>query len=93
MQIPADMVVNAIAVAMVAHANRPSDDAIYQVGSSVRNPLTYSNLQDFGFDYFTENPWTGKDGKPIKVGKIKVLSSMANFHRYMAIRYLLLLKV
>jgi len=92
-QIPADMVVNAIVVAMVAHANRPFDDAIYQVGSSVRNPVRYTNLQDFGFDYFSKKPWIGKDGKPVKVGRVKVLSSMANFHGYMAIRYLLLLKV
>lgn len=92
-QIPADMVVNAIIVAMVAHANRPSENAIYQVGSSVRNPMRYTNLQDCGFNYFTNKPWIGKDGKPVKVGRVKVLSSMASFHRYMAIRYLLLLKV
>ena len=92
-QIPADMVVNAIIVAMVAHANRPSENAIYQVGSSVRNPMRYTNFQDCGFNYFTNKPWIGKDGKPVKVGRVKVLSSMASFHRYMAIRYLLLLKV
>lgn len=92
MQIPADMVVNAIIVAMVAHANEPST-AIYQVGSSVRNPVRYTNLHDYAFAYFTKKPWIGKDGKPIKVGKIKLLGSMASFRRYMAIRYLLLLKV
>lgn len=59
MQIPADMVVNAIIVAMVAHANRPSENAIYQVGSSVRNPMRYTNLQDCGFNYFTNKPWMG----------------------------------
>ncbi|KAG6763072.1 hypothetical protein POTOM_033604 [Populus tomentosa] len=90
--IPADMVVNAIIVAMVAHANRPSENAIYQVGSSVRNPMRYTNLQDCGFNYFTNKPWIGKDGRPVKVGRVKVLSSRASFHRYMAIRYLLLLK-
>ncbi|XP_048233569.1 fatty acyl-CoA reductase 3-like isoform X2 [Ricinus communis] len=91
--IPADMVVNAIIVAMTAHANRPSENAIYQVGSSVRHPLRYANLQDYGLNYFTKKPWIGKDGKPVKVGKVKVLDSMASFRRYMAVRYLLLLKV
>ncbi|EEF38504.1 oxidoreductase, putative [Ricinus communis] len=90
--IPADMVVNAIIVAMTAHANRPSENAIYQVGSSVRHPLRYANLQDYGLNYFTKKPWIGKDGKPVKVGKVKVLDSMASFRRYMAVRYLLLLK-
>ncbi|KAI3411444.1 Fatty acyl-CoA reductase [Psidium guajava] len=90
--IPADMVVNSMMVAMVAHANRPSADAIYQVGTSARNPLRYASLQDYGLRYFTENPWRNKDGKPIKVGKVTVLKSMASFHRYMAIRYLMWLK-
>ncbi|KAJ8767861.1 hypothetical protein K2173_020801 [Erythroxylum novogranatense] len=89
--IPADMVVNSIIVAMTAHANQPSYE-IYQVGSSVRNPLTYSSLQDFGFRYFSKKPWIGKDGKPVKVRKIRVLSSMDSFRRYMAVRYLFFLK-
>ncbi|XP_062172998.1 fatty acyl-CoA reductase 3-like [Alnus glutinosa] len=89
--IPADMVVNAIIVAMVAHANQPRD-IIYQVGSSVRNPLRNSDLQDFSFRYFSQKPWINKDGKPVKVGKMLVLSSMDSFRRYMAFRYLFLLK-
>ncbi|KAJ4724785.1 Fatty acyl-CoA reductase [Melia azedarach] len=91
--IPADMVVNAIIVAMVAHANQPSSDiSIYQVGSSLRNPVRYTNLQDYGFRYFSKKPWINKDGKPVKVGKVTILSSMASFHRYMTIRYILPLK-
>lgn len=89
--IPADMVVNAIIVAMVAHANQACD-IIYQVGSSVGNPLRNCNLQDYGFRYFSQNPWINKDGKPVKVGKMLVLDSMDSFRRYMAIRYLFLLK-
>ncbi|KAH9699830.1 Fatty acyl-CoA reductase 3 [Citrus sinensis] len=38
--IPVDMVVNAMIVAMVAHAKQPSDANIYHVGSSLRNPVT-----------------------------------------------------
>ncbi|KAK7261225.1 hypothetical protein RIF29_27530 [Crotalaria pallida] len=89
--IPADLVVNAILVAMVAHANQASD-VIYHVGSSVRNPLTYLNLQDYGFRYFTAKPWINKDGTPVKVGRVKVLNNMASFHRYMFIHYLVFLK-
>ncbi|KAJ9699472.1 hypothetical protein PVL29_008186 [Vitis rotundifolia] len=89
--IPADMVVNSMIAAMAAHANQPCE-VIYQVGSSIKNPVRYSNLQDFGFRYFTKNPWINKDGKAVKVGKVTVLSSMDSFHRYMALRYLLLLK-
>ncbi|XAR59675.1 Alcohol-forming fatty acyl-CoA reductase [Bertholletia excelsa] len=89
--IPADMVVNAMIVAMVAHANQPCE-AIYHVGSSVSNPIRFTRIQDYGLQYFTKHPWIGKDGKPVIVGKVTVLSTMASFHRYMAIRYLLPLK-
>ena len=97
MQIPADMVVNAMMVAMVAHANQiataESNNIIYQVGSSVSNPINLTYIQDCGRLYFTKHPWIGNDGKPVKVGKITVLNSMASFHRYMTIHYLLPLKV
>ncbi|XP_030522446.1 fatty acyl-CoA reductase 3-like [Rhodamnia argentea] len=89
--IPADMVVNSIIAAMAAHVNQPGK-VIYQMGSSVRNPLKFCNLRDYGLKYFTKHPWINKDGKPVKVGPVKVLASMASFRRYMAIRYLLLLK-
>ncbi|XP_057456003.1 fatty acyl-CoA reductase 3-like [Lotus japonicus] len=86
--IPADMVVNAILVAMVAHANHPCD-IIYHVGSSVSNPVTYHNLEDYTFRYFTAKPYINTDGKPIKIGKVTILHNMDSFHRYMFIRYVL----
>ncbi|KAG4185839.1 hypothetical protein ERO13_A08G004500v2 [Gossypium hirsutum] len=91
--IPADMVVNAIIIAMVAHASNQPSETIYQVGSSMRNPVKYHNLQDFGYRYFSKKPWINKDGKAVIVGKIRVMDSMASFHRYMALRYLLPLKI
>ncbi|KAK7263376.1 hypothetical protein RJT34_30965 [Clitoria ternatea] len=90
--IPADMVVNAILAAMVAHANQPCDNIIYHVGSSVANPIKYHNLQDYGFRYFSAKPCVDKEGKLVKVGKVTVLDSMASFQRYMFIRYFLPLK-
>ncbi|CAJ1956116.1 unnamed protein product [Sphenostylis stenocarpa] len=89
--IPADMVVNAILVSMVAHANKPSD-IIYHVGSSVVNPVRYLNLRDYCARYFMEKPWINKEGKPVKVGKLTILSDIASFHNYVYIRYLLPLK-
>ncbi|GAB4859757.1 hypothetical protein Ancab_011235 [Ancistrocladus abbreviatus] len=92
-QIPADMVVNAIIVSMMAHANQQSSEVpIYQVGSSVRNPMTYTLLHEFAHRYFTKHPWINKEGKPVIVGKVKVLGSMASFRRYISIYYLLPLK-
>ncbi|XP_076906732.1 alcohol-forming fatty acyl-CoA reductase-like [Bidens hawaiensis] len=86
--IPADMVVNAMITTMVAHANQPCE-TIYHVGSSVSNPLKYKSIQESGYNYFSRHPWINKDGKPIIVGKIKVLNSMESFQRYFSLRYLL----
>ncbi|KAI4313524.1 hypothetical protein L6164_026498 [Bauhinia variegata] len=88
--IPADMVVNAIIVAMVANASKCSNN-IYHVGSSMRNPLKYINILDYFYKYFTKVPWMDKNGKPIKVGTFTMLD-MAGFKRYIFIHYLLPLK-
>nr|GMD61563.1 alcohol-forming fatty acyl-CoA reductase-like [Ipomoea batatas]GMD71326.1 alcohol-forming fatty acyl-CoA reductase-like [Ipomoea batatas]GMD73859.1 alcohol-forming fatty acyl-CoA reductase-like [Ipomoea batatas]GME17404.1 alcohol-forming fatty acyl-CoA reductase-like [Ipomoea batatas] len=90
--IPADMVVNAMIVSMVAHADERGSESIYHVGSSLSNPVEFSWLQDYALHYFTKHPWIAKNGKPVVVGKVTVLSTMDSFHRYMAIRYLLPLK-
>ncbi|KAG5525632.1 hypothetical protein RHGRI_032068 [Rhododendron griersonianum] len=95
--IPADMVVNSMMVAMAANATHQlaSDDhvVIYQVGSSVSNPIRVNSVEDYIQLYFQKHPWIGRDGKAVKVGNITRLTSMASFHRYMAIWYLLPLKV
>uniref|UniRef100_A0A6N2MNM2 Fatty acyl-CoA reductase n=1 Tax=Salix viminalis TaxID=40686 RepID=A0A6N2MNM2_SALVM len=92
--IPADMVINALIMAMVEYANRSTpSEIIYHVGSSLRNPFTFSNFQELNFRYFVQNPLIDKDGKPIKVGKVTAFSTMASFRIYMAIRYSLALKV
>ncbi|KAI7756531.1 hypothetical protein M8C21_013360, partial [Ambrosia artemisiifolia] len=88
MGIPADMVVNAMIAAMAAHANQPCE-TIYHVGSSVSNPVKYKSIQESGYNYFSKHPWINKDGKPVIVGKIKVLNSMDSFQRYFALRYVL----
>ncbi|KAI4313490.1 hypothetical protein L6164_026468 [Bauhinia variegata] len=87
---PADMVVNAIIVAMVANASKCSNN-IYHVGSSMRNPIKYMNIADYGYKYFTEMPWMDKNRKPVKVGTFTILD-MPSFKRYIFIHYLLPLK-
>lgn len=87
------MVVNSMIATMVAHANQPSCEIIYHVGSSVSNPLKYKSLQQSGYDYFSRHPWINKDGKPVIVSEVKVLDSMASFQRYFALRYLFPLQV
>ncbi|KAI3799316.1 hypothetical protein L1987_34609 [Smallanthus sonchifolius] len=83
----ADMVVNAMMTTMAAHANQPSCEIIYHVGSSVSNPLKYKSIQKSGYDYFSRHPWINKDGKPVIVSEVKVLNSMPSFQRYFSLRY------
>ncbi|XP_043687312.1 fatty acyl-CoA reductase 3-like isoform X2 [Telopea speciosissima] len=54
--IPGDMVVNAMIVAMAAHANQ-CGEFIYQVGSSLREPAKFALLQDYCYQYFSKHPW------------------------------------
>ncbi|CAL1403968.1 unnamed protein product [Linum trigynum] len=91
--IPADMVVNSMLMAIVAHSNQPrSEPVIYQVGSSIRNPMKLGDLKEYGFGYFSQKPWVDKEGNVVRVRKVRVLGSMDSFRRYMAFRYLLVLK-
>lgn len=93
LQVPADMVVNSIIASMAAHSGDHQCCEIYQIGSSMKNPLVYSRLKDFGFWYFTEHPWIDKEGNPVIVGDVTVLNTMDSFRRYMALRYIVPLKV
>lgn len=94
MQIPADMVINAMFVAMAAHINKPYSKTIYHVGSSMSNPIKISTFCNLMRDYFAKHPLTSQPGNPIITSnEITLLSSMNSFNRYMAIRYMIPLKV
>ncbi|XP_026395831.1 fatty acyl-CoA reductase 3-like [Papaver somniferum] len=97
--IPGDMVVNA-AMAMVGHANQPSDNRqpiIYQVGSSARSPFEYIKLRCYLYNYFSKNPLisspTSKHkGKPIQVSYPYVFPTTASFFTFLYITHMLPLK-
>lgn len=90
--IPGDMVANAIIVAAAAHANKKGESTIFHVGSSVKNPMKITLLQETAYQYFTKHPWINKDGEPVIVSHVKLISSVASFKRYLTLRYLLPLK-
>ena len=92
MQIPGDMVVNLILVALTCHANQ-SSEFIYHIGSSLRNPTNISDSRKVAFQYFTKNPLRNKKGKLIKVSKGLLLSNMAVLHIFIAVCFIIPLKV
>ncbi|XP_055836015.1 fatty acyl-CoA reductase 1-like isoform X2 [Solanum dulcamara] len=95
--IPGDMVVNSILASIKAHIGNDqyysSQELIYHISSSRRNPLKSSDIQLFLFHYFTKNPWINKDGNIIKVEKPTLFSSMDSFRKYISIYYWPLLKI
>ncbi|KAL7597130.1 hypothetical protein Lser_V15G28419 [Lactuca serriola] len=91
--LPADMVVNAMIAAIVANVDQTSSVTIYHVGSSVSNPMTSTMIQKYIYMYFTQHPWTNKNGKPVIVSKLRTLKSMASFQRYITLRFMLPLQV
>ncbi|KAK1434466.1 hypothetical protein QVD17_00209 [Tagetes erecta] len=92
--VPVDMVINAMLIAIVVHFKKPYSRIIYNVGSSKSNPLRISSFVNYLCDYFAKYPLMSRDGNPIRASnKIRMLSSIASFHRHMAIRYIIPLKV
>ncbi|GJX20534.1 fatty acyl-CoA reductase 3 [Tanacetum coccineum] len=49
--IPGDMVINAMIVAMVTHMNKPYSRIIYNVGSSMSNPVNISSFKNCVLKY------------------------------------------
>ncbi|KAL3725474.1 hypothetical protein ACJRO7_030493 [Eucalyptus globulus] len=88
----ADMVVNAIIVAIAVHADKPNSNKIYQVGSSRKHPLTYLDITDIAWSYFRDSPWIDENGEPVQVHKLGIMESMASFRKHLR-RYILLTKV
>ncbi|MED6148870.1 hypothetical protein PIB30_057130 [Stylosanthes scabra] len=58
-QIPADMVINSMIIALLIHSmSNPSNNLIYHIGTSLRNPIKLSDIQDLMHLYNnTKNPW------------------------------------
>lgn len=91
--IPVDLVINCVITAIVARSNQAPKNFIYHVASSSRNPLKISDVHDMAYRYFIKRPFTNQSGKPIIISKGTWLTSMDAFDNYMAIRYVLPLKV
>ncbi|KAL2895669.1 Fatty acyl-CoA reductase 2 [Bienertia sinuspersici] len=78
--VPADMVVNATLAAIAKHGMAgKSGISVYQVASSVVNPLVYGDLGDLLHEYFTRWPCLDTQGRPIQVEPFRFYGSMDDF--------------
>ncbi|KAF9592125.1 hypothetical protein IFM89_012554 [Coptis chinensis] len=81
--VPADMVVNAILAATVKHASmRKPGLSIYQIASSVANPLVFEDLFSYLFQYFCSSPYMDLNRRPINVQRMKVFNSIDDFNTH-----------
>ncbi|KNA15451.1 hypothetical protein SOVF_097950 [Spinacia oleracea] len=90
--VPADMVVNATLAAIAKHGTGgKSEISVYQVASSVENPLVYGDLGDLLHQYFTRWPCIDAQGRPIQVEPFKFYGSMDDFSSHIwreTVRYM-----
>lgn len=96
--IPADMVVNAMLAAAVAHSGSGSgsgQDVVvyYQPTSSLRNPVTYAVLYRSGSRHFREHPRVRDDGEAIPNKEMRFFTTIPRFRLYMILSYKLPLEV
>ncbi|KAL8140601.1 hypothetical protein V2J09_006622 [Rumex salicifolius] len=78
--VPADMVVNATLAAIAKHGGLGKPEInVYQVASSVVNPLVYKELGDLIYQHFAMRPCLDSKGKPIQVEPFKFFTSIDDF--------------
>lgn len=82
--VPADMVVNATLAAMAKHAMaRKSETNIYQIASSVVNPLVFGDLAKLLYEHFNSLPYIDSKGEAVNVPTMKLFSSMDDFSSHL----------
>ncbi|KAJ0982272.1 hypothetical protein J5N97_010527 [Dioscorea zingiberensis] len=81
--VPADMVVNAMLAAMAKHGFSAEQGMhVYQIASSVTNPLIFQDLAQLLYEHFNASPCLDSKGRPILVPRMKLFSNMDDFSSY-----------
>lgn len=74
------MVVNATLAAMARHGTvRKPDINVYQIASSVVNPLVFQDLAALLYEHYNSVPCMDSKGRPIHVPVMKLFNSMDDF--------------
>lgn len=79
------MVVNATIAAIGKHggAEKSESNNIYQIASSVVNPLVFEDLATMLYEYFSSSPCLDSRGSPVHVPRIKLFSSMGDLSSHL----------
>ena len=83
-KVPADMVVNATLAAMAKHGTaQKADINVYQIASSVVNPLVFQELARLLYQHYNSSPCMDPNGRPIHVPSMKLFRSMDDFSQHL----------
>lgn len=78
------MVVNATLAAIAKHGMAAKPDiAVYQVASSVVNPLVFRELALLVYEHYCSSPCIDPEGRPIPVSSMKLFKSMEEFSAHL----------
>ncbi|XP_057983479.1 fatty acyl-CoA reductase 2, chloroplastic [Malania oleifera] len=82
--VPADMVVNATLAAIARHGTaREPEINVYQIASSMVNPLVIQDLAKLLSEHFNSLPCMDSKGRPIHVPSMKLFHSMEDFSSHL----------
>ncbi|EPS67970.1 hypothetical protein M569_06803, partial [Genlisea aurea] len=82
--VPADMVVNAILAATAKHGQEGKRETnIYQVASSVVNPLVFRELAKLIYEHFALSPISDSAGRKVCVSPMKLFTCMDDFSSHL----------
>lgn len=92
LQVPADIVVNAM-LCIISYHPQGTADFIYQIGSSMSNPIKLGQMSQTTYKYFSQIPFVGAKGDVVKVKQPNFLATMASFYETMDKHYKMPLQV
>uniref|UniRef100_A0A0E0HAC4 Fatty acyl-CoA reductase n=1 Tax=Oryza nivara TaxID=4536 RepID=A0A0E0HAC4_ORYNI len=84
--VPADIVVNAM-LCIISYHPQGTADFIYQIGSSMSNPIKLGQMSQTTYKYFSQIPFVGAKGDVVKVKQPNFLATMASFYETMDKHY------
>ncbi|KAL3327568.1 hypothetical protein AABB24_035310 [Solanum stoloniferum] len=81
--VPVDMVVNATMAAMAKHGNLQNRQLnIYHVASSSINPVSFSQIFDYSYNFFKLFPFVNKKGDKCEVKKMRFFDKILDVENY-----------
>jgi len=77
------MVVNTTMAAMAKHGNLQNPQLnVYHVASSSINPVSFSQIFDYSYDFFQLFPFVNSKGDKYEVKKMRFFDKISDFENY-----------